>query len=79
LTTTTVHRSVSIDKELVRWVEFQLKTKRFANFSHAVDFAIYQMMQKEDPTFPERDLKKERRRLGDQEQGEAVAETPPRP
>ncbi len=32
--------SVTIDRELVRWVEGQVKAKRFRNRSHAIEWAL---------------------------------------
>jgi len=42
-----VRRSVTLDKEILDWIEEEIRQKRFNNVSHAVEFAVYQLM-KED-------------------------------
>ncbi|GAI50918.1 unnamed protein product [marine sediment metagenome] len=32
--------SATIDRELVRWVDGQIKTRRFRNRSHAIEWAL---------------------------------------
>ena len=32
--------SVTIDRELVRWIDKQIETKRFRNRSHAIEWAL---------------------------------------
>lgn len=32
--------SVSIDRELLDWIETQIKSKRFAHRSHAIEYAL---------------------------------------
>lgn len=39
--------SVSIDENLIRWLDSQIKTKRFASRSHWIEFALTQI--KEEP------------------------------
>lgn len=39
--------SVSIDKELLDWVDTQVKKKRFATRTHAIEFAL-QKLKDED-------------------------------
>ena len=34
--------SATIDRELVRWLDEQIKTKRFRNRSHAIEWALAQ-------------------------------------
>lgn len=36
-------KTVTIDKELVKWTESMIRQKKFANFSHAVQRALYDM------------------------------------
>ena len=38
-------KTISIDEELVKWVESMIETKEFANFSHAVQKALYQLKE----------------------------------
>lgn len=38
-------KAVTVDKELVKWVEAMIRQKKFANFSHAVQRALYDMKQ----------------------------------
>jgi Arc/MetJ-type ribon-helix-helix transcriptional regulator len=39
--------SVSIDENLLKWLDSQIKTKRFASRSHGIEFALTQL--KEEP------------------------------
>jgi len=39
--------SVTIDPDLIKWINSQIKKKRFANRSHAVEYALYQLKEKE--------------------------------
>jgi Arc/MetJ-type ribon-helix-helix transcriptional regulator len=39
--------SVTIDSELVNWVEERIKEKRFANISHALEYALFKLKQEE--------------------------------
>ncbi len=32
--------SVAIDEDLLKWIDREIETKRFANRSHAVEFAL---------------------------------------
>jgi metal-responsive CopG/Arc/MetJ family transcriptional regulator len=38
--------SITIDDELVKWLDLQIKKKRFANRSHGFEFAISQLKDK---------------------------------
>ena len=35
---------MSIDDDLIKWIDKEIDKKRFANRSHAVEFAIKQLM-----------------------------------
>ncbi|MFZ1075796.1 MAG: ribbon-helix-helix domain-containing protein [Nitrosotalea sp.] len=35
--------SITIDEELVKWLDSQIKQKRFANRSHGFEFALVQL------------------------------------
>ena len=37
--------SVTIDRELVEWIDKLVKSKRFANRSHAVEFALAKLKE----------------------------------
>lgn len=43
-----VTKTITIDKELVAWVDKKIKKKQFRNLSHAVDLALYEMKEKAD-------------------------------
>lgn len=34
---------ISIDQDLLRWIEAQVKTKRFASRSHAIQYAVNEL------------------------------------
>ncbi|MBU4038032.1 MAG: ribbon-helix-helix domain-containing protein [Proteobacteria bacterium] len=38
--------SVTIDPELVKWIDKQIEEKRFANRSHGVEYALYQLKER---------------------------------
>jgi len=38
--------SVSIDSDLLEWAENEVKKKRFASLSHALNFALNELKQK---------------------------------
>lgn len=40
-----VRRSVSLSEESIAWIQAEIKRKRFKDVSHALDFAVYQLMQ----------------------------------
>jgi len=35
--------SISLDEDLLKWIELQIKTKRFANRTHAIEYALEQL------------------------------------
>jgi len=39
--------SITVDQELVDWVDLEIKRKRFANRSHAIERALYELMSRE--------------------------------
>ena len=41
--------SVSLDEELIKWVEQKIAEKKFASVSHAVEYALEQLRKKEKP------------------------------
>jgi len=42
--------TVSLDRELVEWVEKEIKKKRFGSKSHAIELALYKLKSEEEPT-----------------------------
>lgn len=42
-----IRTSVTLDDEIIKWIDEQIKKKKFASRSHAVEYCIYQIMQKE--------------------------------
>lgn len=43
-----VRRSVSLDKELLDWVNEQIKQKRFSDVSHSLNYALYHLKQEDE-------------------------------
>ena len=43
-----IKSSMSIDNDIIKWIDKEIEKKRFANRSHAVEFAIRQLMDEED-------------------------------
>jgi Arc/MetJ-type ribon-helix-helix transcriptional regulator len=39
--------SIAIDTELFQWVQEQIKLKKFASLSHAVEFCLYNIREQE--------------------------------
>lgn len=37
--------SVSIDENLIKWIDSQIKTKRFASRSHGIEYALNQLKE----------------------------------
>jgi Arc/MetJ-type ribon-helix-helix transcriptional regulator len=42
-----VRRSVTLSEETMAWINEQIKKKWFKDVSHALEYAIYQLMQKD--------------------------------
>jgi len=40
-----VRRSVTLSEDSMKWINEQIKLKRFKDVSHALDFSIYQLMK----------------------------------
>jgi Arc/MetJ-type ribon-helix-helix transcriptional regulator len=45
-----IRRSISIDKELMNWINQQIAQRRFKDVSHAFEFAVYHLRQEEEKT-----------------------------
>jgi len=37
--------SITIDPELIKWIDDQIAKKRFANRSHGIEYALYRLME----------------------------------
>ncbi len=42
-----LRKNVTIDDKLIKWVEEQIRKKRFASLSHAIEYALYEIMKSE--------------------------------
>lgn len=42
-----VRRSVTISEETFNWIKEQIRQKKFKDVSHALDYAVYQLIKKE--------------------------------
>ena len=42
-----VRRSVTLSEETMAWINGQIKKKRFKDVSHALEYAIYQLMERD--------------------------------
>jgi len=40
--------TVSLDKELLKWVDERIREKKFGSRSHAVEYALYRLMRSEE-------------------------------
>jgi len=40
-----IRRSVTISKELMDWIQLEIKRKRFKDVSHAIEYALYCLME----------------------------------
>ncbi len=38
-----VKTSIALDKDLLRWVDQEIEKRRFANRTHAIEFALQQL------------------------------------
>lgn len=38
--------SIALDEELLEWIDSEIKTKRFANRTHAIEYALEQIRKK---------------------------------
>jgi Arc/MetJ-type ribon-helix-helix transcriptional regulator len=43
-----IKTSINLDEDLLKWIESQIKTKRFANRTHAIEFCIEQVRKSAD-------------------------------
>jgi Arc/MetJ-type ribon-helix-helix transcriptional regulator len=38
-----IKTSIALDEDLLRWIDKQIQTKRFASRTHAIEFAVEQL------------------------------------
>ncbi|MCW4000286.1 MAG: hypothetical protein NWE93_08595 [Candidatus Bathyarchaeota archaeon] len=43
-----IRRSITIDKDLLDWINEQIKCKRFKDVSHAFEYAVYKLRTEEE-------------------------------
>jgi Arc/MetJ-type ribon-helix-helix transcriptional regulator len=44
-----IKTSVALDEELLKWIDSQIKTKRFANRTHAIEYALERLRIADEP------------------------------
>lgn len=42
---TKIKTSVALDEDLLKWIDSQIEKKRFANRTHAIEYAIQQLIE----------------------------------
>jgi len=40
--------SIALDEELLKWIDKQVESKRFANRTHAIEYALQKLKEKEE-------------------------------
>jgi len=40
--------SITLDTELLEWIKEKIREKRFASITHAIEYALEQLKEKED-------------------------------
>ncbi len=40
--------TITVDEEIIRWIEKGISRKRFASISHAVEYAVTRLMEMEN-------------------------------
>ena len=43
-------KTITIDGEILKWVQAQIEDKRFASISHAIEYALNKLMKEETET-----------------------------
>jgi len=38
-----IKTSINLDDDLIKWIDSEVKTKRFANRTHAIEYALEQL------------------------------------
>ena len=44
-----IKTSIALDEDLLKWVDTQIEKRRFANRTHAIEFALQQLLEDEKP------------------------------
>jgi Arc/MetJ-type ribon-helix-helix transcriptional regulator len=42
-----IKTSINLDEDLIKWIDSEVKTKRFANRTHAIEYALEQLRKRE--------------------------------
>jgi Arc/MetJ-type ribon-helix-helix transcriptional regulator len=42
-----MRKNVTIDDKILEWIDKQIEKKRFASVSHAIEYAVQQLIEKE--------------------------------
>jgi len=42
------HTSITLDSELLEWIDKEVKKKRFATRTHAIEYAIQRLIEEEE-------------------------------
>jgi Arc/MetJ-type ribon-helix-helix transcriptional regulator len=45
-----IKKTVTLPKDVVEWLESQIRERRFRDISHGLEYAVYQLMKKEKET-----------------------------
>jgi len=43
-----IKTSVALDEELLKWIDNEIQRKKFANRTHAIEYAIMKLKEKEN-------------------------------
>ena len=46
-----IKTSISLDKDQIKWVDEKIEIKRFANRTHAIEYAIQRLIEQEEKEF----------------------------
>ena len=44
-----IKTSIALDEDLLKWMDTQIEKRRFANRTHAIEFALQQLIEDEKP------------------------------
>lgn len=42
-----IKTSIALDEDLLKWIDTQIKTRRFANRTHAIEYALERLRESE--------------------------------
>lgn len=43
-----IKTSIALDEDLLRWIDQMIKTKRFANRTHAIEYALQKLREESE-------------------------------